>query len=125
MTETSTQTIARLKAEASHELGTPNGRLKAPVPEGAVKRGRGRPKGTPNQQRDKLLKMVTDVGCPHPLVGLATIAKDAIENEDPMLAKDTLKELAQYIVPKLKSVEYKAPGKDTIQPITIVMPAQD
>lgn len=81
----------------------------------------GRAKGTPNKKTQELLDMVTATGCPHPIQGMAEVAVAAREADDYELAQSCYKEIAQYIVPKKRSVEHKG-EIDTKQPFVIVVP---
>ena len=77
----------------------------------------------PTKKIDKyeLLNMIADEGCDHPVRAMARIALKAENDEDMLLAFNCYKELAQYLAPKLKSIEMVAdPG--TIAPITIIVP---
>jgi len=56
----------------------------------------------------------------HPLVALARIAKKSEEQGDNNLAFQCYKELANYVAPKLKSVEHTGDNKD-VKPITIIV----
>ncbi len=61
-----------------------------------------------------------ETGGEHPLVALARIAKKSEEQGDNNLAFQCYKELANYVAPKLKSVEHIGDNKD-VKPITIIV----
>jgi len=84
----------------------------------------GRTRGTPNKDKESLLKMIQSVGCRHPIEGLAIIAKQAHDDGDISLAKDAYKELAQYVVPKLKAVEHSGRVEND-QPLVIILDNSD
>ena len=61
-----------------------------------------------------------ETGGEHPLVALVRIAKKSEEQGDNNLAFQCYKELANYVAPKLKSVEHTGDNKD-VKPITIIV----
>lgn len=81
----------------------------------------GRKKGTPNKDKDELLKLIEESGCDHPLQGLGRIAYLAFRDGDYALAKDCYKELAQYVAPKRKAIEHSGQVENT-QPLVVVVP---
>lgn len=70
---------------------------------GSPKTG-GRMKGTPNKKSVDIQQQLEDLGC-NPIEQMALLAKKAQEEGDNALAGQMLKELAQYVAPKRKSVE--------------------
>jgi hypothetical protein len=79
----------------------------------------GRKKGVPNKTsvivRDRLEELDCD-----PIEQLVIIAKEAKESKDLQLAATVYKELAQYIAPKLKSMELTKTG-ETSEALTIII----
>jgi len=70
----------------------------------------GRQKGTPNKDKKELLdQMAEKFPDYHPVLAMAAIAND--ENAGPEMRFQAHKEVAQYVTPKLKSVEHTA-GED-------------
>lgn len=92
--------------------------------ENSEARGRGRPKGVLSEKRHELLLMIMETGCPHPLEGLACVARDAYAQKDMDLAVQCFKELAQYVAPKLKAVEHLVDVQET-QQLVIVIPEDE
>ena len=80
------------------------------MPRGAKpgERRGGRAKGTPNKKTQELLDMILATGCPHPVEGMAMVAKAAFDDDDMKLAGDMCDKLAQYVSPKRKAVEISA-----------------
>jgi len=68
-----------------------------------VKTG-GRVKGTPNKPTQNIIDKLAELGC-DPIEGMATIARQAMDENDLILAGSMYKELAQYVAPKRKSIE--------------------
>lgn len=69
----------------------------------------GRKKGTPNKDKQELLKLVRDaIGDSdyHPVVQMALISVTTDEKITPELKFQATKEVAQYVAPKLKAVEH-------------------
>ena len=89
-------------------------------PKGYPKSG-GRPKGTPNKDKQELLDMILATGCKHPIEGLAMIAKEAHDSGDLALAKDSYKELAQYVAPKRKAIEHSGQVETNKEPLVIIV----
>lgn len=58
----------------------------------------------------------------HPVVAMAAIAND--EEADPKMRFDAHKEVAQYVTPKLKSIEHKGDGGGPLQ-VTVVRFTKD
>lgn len=82
------------------------------MPRGGSKPGErrgGRPKGAVNKDKRPLLEMLA-AKFPdyHPVLAMAEIAND--ENNELKLRFDASKEVAQYVTPKLKSVEHTGEG---------------
>ena len=75
---------------------------------GSPKTG-GRKKGTPNKKSQDVQAKLDALGC-DPIEGMAKIAQQAMSEGDLPLAGNMFKELAQYVTPKLKSIEHT--GKD-------------
>ena len=65
----------------------------------------GRKKGTPNKTTLAVIKTLEEAGC-DPILGMVEVAQKAIEAEDYSLAGSMYKELAQYVAPKRKAVEF-------------------
>jgi hypothetical protein len=68
-----------------------------------VKTG-GRVKGTPNKPTQNIIDKLAELDC-DPIEGMATIARQAMDENDLILAGSMYKELAQYVAPKRKSIE--------------------
>jgi|TARA_R110000822_G_scaffold199608_1_gene337300 hypothetical protein len=68
-----------------------------------VKTG-GRVKGTPNKPTQNIIDKLAELDC-DPIEGMATIARQAMDENDLILAGSMFKELAQYVAPKRKSIE--------------------
>jgi hypothetical protein len=68
-----------------------------------VKTG-GRVKGTPNKPTQNISDKLAELDC-DPIEGMATIARQAMDENDLILAGSMYKELAQYVAPKRKSIE--------------------
>ena len=76
---------------------------------GGVQVGAGRPKGVKNKINMEASKRLAAMNC-DPLEGMARIAEECIRDGDRALAGAMYKELAKYVAPQLKSVEYKVEG---------------
>jgi len=80
-----------------------------------------RPKGTPNKNKQALIVLL-EAKYPgyHPVLEMASVAND--EGADPTARFNANKEVAQYIVPKLKATEITGKdGKDLLpKKITLV-----
>ena len=63
-----------------------------------VKTG-GRVKGTPNKPTQNIIDKLAELDC-DPIEGMATIARQAMDENDLILAGSMYKELAQYVAPK-------------------------
>lgn len=79
-------------------------------PKGLPKTG-GRAKGTPNKDKQELIALIESVGCKHPIIGLAEIARQSHESGELDRAANCYKELAQYVAPKRKAIEHSG-GQD-------------
>lgn len=66
-------------------------------------------------QIEKTLRAIKEIGAPHPLDVMESLMTDAILRGDADFALKVSKELAQYKAPKLSSVESKATIKDLTQ----------
>ena len=77
------------------------------MPRGSAKGERrgGRAKGTPNKRTEDLIERLWELDC-DPFKGMITIAAGAMGREDFHLAAQMYKELAQYIAPKRKAMEF-------------------
>ena len=64
----------------------------------------GRKKGTPNKATESIKLKLENMGC-DPVEAMAKIAMDAEAGGDTDTALRAYKELAQYVAPKLRSVE--------------------
>ena len=82
-------------------------------PKGSPKTG-GRKKGTKNKKSQAVQDKLDEMNC-DPIEGMAKIANDAIAVGDVKLAFDAYKELAQYVTPKLKSIEHTGANGDAIE----------
>jgi len=73
---------------------------------GGARPGGGRPKGSKNKRNDEVRAKLERRGC-DPILGMVDIAEEAMREgtKDLPLALNCYKELAQYIVPKLKATE--------------------
>lgn len=67
----------------------------------------GRKKGTPNKDNLPIQAKLAAMDC-DPITGMATIARQAMDEGDTHLALTAFKELAQYIAPKRKALDVKA-----------------
>lgn len=92
---------------------------------GGKRKGAGRPKGSVNKRKEKIDRMLQEMGC-DPIEGMAHIAMEARADADKFtdfkdrkealaLAGTMYKELAQYVAPKLRAVELSS---DPDQPFT-------
>ena len=70
-----------------------------------------------------LLAMIANENCEHPIQALARLAMKSEREDDNALAFQCYKELAQYVAPKLKSVEIQTNNTD-VKPITIIVPQE-
>lgn len=80
----------------------------------------GRPPGRRNNDKRELLLRIMDTGCPHPLEGLAILARDAFAEGDKDMAFQCFKELAGYVTPKLKAIDHKVEVENTKQLVIVV-----
>ncbi len=71
---------------------------------GGRRPGAGRPKGAPTKYSERIAEMLSEMDC-DPIEGMARLAKEAEANGEKGLAGQMYKELAQYVAPKLKTVE--------------------
>lgn len=71
----------------------------------------GRKAGTPNKDKAELLTLIRDhIGQPdfHPVLAMAEMA---VDKEQPLETRTAmLKEVSQYVAPKLKAIEHSADG---------------
>ncbi len=63
----------------------------------------GRKKGVPNKRTQEVTEKLEELGC-DPIAGMALIALDA--SNPPELRGRMFSELAQYVFPKRKAIEY-------------------
>ena len=54
-------------------------------------------------------------------INLINVAKDAHESGDLALAKDSYKELAQYVAPKRKAIEHSGQVETNKEPLVIIV----
>lgn len=85
----------------------------------------GRPPGRRNNDKRELLLRIMDTGCPHPLEGLAILARDAFAEGDKDMAFQCFKELAGYVTPKLKAIDHKVEVENTKQLVIVVPEGMD
>ena len=69
----------------------------------------GRPVGSKSKLSQRAAERLDAMNC-DPLEGMARIAEECIRDGDRALAGAMYKELAKYVAPQLKSVEYKVEG---------------
>lgn len=77
---------------------------------GGAREGAGRPKGSKGKLNEEAAKRLAEMNC-DPLEGMAKIAEECMAEGDRALAGAMYKELAKYVAPQLKSVEYKIEGE--------------
>lgn len=77
----------------------------------------GRQKGTLNKDAQELLDMIRATGAKHPVEGLARVAVKASKFKDYDLEHKCYKELAQYVLPKRRSVDVTS-GGEQLQEVT-------
>jgi hypothetical protein len=78
----------------------------------------GRKAGTPNKASELARNRLIELDC-DPIEQLVIIAREAQARDDLQLAGAMYKELAQYIAPKLKSIELTESG-EAPEPLTII-----
>ena len=64
----------------------------------------GRAKGTLNKANEQVQERLKELKC-DPIEGMVNIANMSMESKDYELAAKMYKELAQYVAPKLRSIE--------------------
>jgi len=72
---------------------------------GGKRTGAGRKKGSINKRSQEIADRLAAMGC-DPIEGMAEIAAEARGEGDLQLAGQMYKELAQYVAPKRKAVEF-------------------
>jgi hypothetical protein len=76
------------------------------------------------KKHEILLSLIEgETGGVHPLISLVRIAKRSEANGDDNLAYQCYKEIANYVSPKLKSVEVQH-NTNEVKPITIIVDSQ-
>jgi len=99
------------------QVGWPKGKKREPN----VHVGMHKPRGSHNPKREEYENIIVEaMGGEHPLQALARLARESERDGDKTLAVVCYKELANYVAPKLKSIEVKQDQKD-IKPITIII----
>jgi len=78
--------------------------MKSGRKKGTTKTG-GRKKGTPNKRTIDVIERLNELDC-DPIAGMAEIAKLAMSEQNLTLAGYMYKELAQYMAPKRKAMEF-------------------
>ena len=79
----------------------------------------GRQKGTPNRRTADVAERLEAMGC-DPIEGMAKLAMD--EAIEPALRGRLFGELAQYIYPKRKALEYSIEPSATIEELLAQLP---
>ncbi len=82
----------------------------------------GRKKGTPNKKSQDISERLETLNC-DPIEGMARIASQAEKEKNFQLAGSMYKELANYIYPKRKSVDYNQ--SSNVRPILQIITGID
>ena len=109
--------MAKQPASASPDLSGPGAGSAGPGvprkpgrPKGTPKTG-GRAKGTPNKKTAEIREMLLSLKC-DPITGMARIAMN--NRKPPELRGRMYSELAQYMWPKRKAIEYAGPEGEAL-----------
>jgi len=78
----------------------------------------GRKKGVPNKTTLDVAQRIKALGC-DPIEGMVRVAQMAMESNELNIAGNMYKELAQYVAPKHKAIEFGFKNEEGIKEIKI------